>query len=276
MLDSSDLLGNGLADYYSNLIIIWATPLDMDLRGSHDWIKNVLTHELTHIMTLNKARKKWPFMFAMFSVSRYDSNPDVSFNFPLYHLNTPTWWVEGVAQYATHQFGFDDWDTHRDMLLRMAVLEDDLHSYAELGAFGNRPGGYYAEMIYNQGYALLLYIHEQYGSEIVEELTHNSGNLSFDPAIRKVLGISADQLYDDWVRFLEERYGQQAAEVRSESLFEGDPLEELNEGVLEFYPSTHPTAASWPISPARTGISPYPGSRSTISRPVRRRNWKDM
>ena len=39
VLDSSDLLGNGLADYYSNLIIIWATPLDIDLRGSHDWIK---------------------------------------------------------------------------------------------------------------------------------------------------------------------------------------------------------------------------------------------
>ncbi len=240
VLDSSDLLGNGLADYYSNLIVIWATPLDMDLRGSHDWIKNVLTHELTHVMTLNKARKKWPFMFALFSVSRYDSNPDVSFNFPLYHLNTPTWWVEGVAQYATHQFGFDDWDTHRDMLLRMAVLEDDLHSYAELGAFGNRPGGYYAEMIYNQGYALLLYIHEQYGREKVEELTHNSGNLSFDPAIRKALGISADQLYDDWVRFLKERYGQQAAEIRSGTLFEGDPLEELNEGVLEFYPSYSP------------------------------------
>ena len=93
--DNSDMLGNGSADYYSNFIILWATNLDIELRGSHDWIKNVLTHELTHIMTLNKARKKWPFQFALFQVTRFDANPDISFNFPLYHLNAPRWWSEG-------------------------------------------------------------------------------------------------------------------------------------------------------------------------------------
>ena len=65
VVDTSDRLGNGSADYSTNTIIIWATSLDIELRGSHDWIKNVLTHELAHIMTLNKARKKWPFQFAL-------------------------------------------------------------------------------------------------------------------------------------------------------------------------------------------------------------------
>ena len=107
VLDNSDRLGNGWADYYSNTMAIWATSLDFELRGTHDWIKNVVTHELTHIITLNKARKKWPFQFALVSVSRFDSNPDITFQFPLYHLNTPRGWSEGIAQYGAYKFGYD-------------------------------------------------------------------------------------------------------------------------------------------------------------------------
>lgn len=240
VLDNSDRLGNGSADYYTNTVFIWATNLDFELRGSHDWIRNVLTHELAHIMTLNKARKKWPFRWAMLQVSRFDSNPDIAFNFPLYHLSTPDWWSEGVAQYATHQFGYDSWDSHRDMLLRMATLEDDLLSYEEMGSLGSRSGGFYGEWVYNQGYALLLYIHEQYGREKVEELTHHSGAMSFDPAIRRVLGVSADELYDDWRRFLDDHYQQMVVELRTDGLFEGRELKEVNEGLLEYFPSFSP------------------------------------
>ncbi len=240
VIDSSDMLGNGSADYYANTIFIWATHLDSDLRGSHDWIKNVFTHELAHIMTLNMARKKWPFQFALLSVSRFDSNPDISFSLPLYHMNAPRWWSEGVAQFATNRLGYEDWDTHRDMLLRMAVLEDDLLSYEEMGTVQNRTGANYGEMVYNQGYALLTYISELYGPEKVEELTHHTGHLSFDPAIRSVLGISADQLYDDWKDFLKEQYSQQAEEVRGNTFFEGKALRPLNEGIREYYPAFSP------------------------------------
>ena len=53
--------------------------------------------------------------------------------FPLYHLNAPRGWTEGIAQYGAQKFGYDSWDSHRDMLLRMAVLEDDLLSWEEMG-----------------------------------------------------------------------------------------------------------------------------------------------
>ena len=239
VIDNSDRLGNGSANYYSNTITIWATNLDSDLRGSHDWVRNVLTHELAHIITLNKARQKWPVQFALLSVTRFTSNPDVRFEIPLYHLTAPAWWSEGIAQYATHQFGYETWDTHRDMLLRMAVLEDDLHSYTEMGGLQNRGGGYYGELVYNQGYGLLLYIDETYGREQVEALTHHTGRLSFDAAVDKVLGISAGQLYDDWVQHLEKRYGERATRI-APSLFEGDELADLNQGFIEYYPSFSP------------------------------------
>ena len=240
VFDNSDRLGNGWANYYSNTMAIWATSLDFELRGSHDWIKNVVTHELTHIITLNKARKKWPFQFALLSVSRFDSNPDITFQFPLYHLNTPRGWVEGIAQYGAHKFGYDAWDSHRDMLLRMAVLEDDLLSWEEMGTVLDRMGKFYGEFVYNQGYAMMVYLHDQYGAEKVDELTHQVGSMSFDPAIRRVLGISADQFYADWVAFLAENYGRLESEIRDQGFFEGAPLDEVNEGVLEYHPALSP------------------------------------
>ena len=240
VLDNSDVLGNGWANYYSNTMAIWATSLDFELRGSHDWIKNVVTHELTHIITLNKARKKWPFQFALLSVSRFDSNPDITFQFPLYHLNTPRGWVEGIAQYGAHKFGYDAWDSHRDMLLRMAVLEDDLLSWEEMGTVLDRMGKFYGEFVYNQGYAMMVYLHDQYGAEKVDELTHQVGSMSFDPAIRRVLGISADQFYADWVAFLAENYGRLESEIRAQGFFQGESLDEVNEGVLEYHPALSP------------------------------------
>ena len=240
VLDNSDVLGNGWANYYSNTMAIWATSLDFELRGSHDWIKNVVTHELTHIITLNKARKKWPFQFALISVSRFDSNPDIAFQFPLYHLNAPRGWTEGIAQYGAQKFGYDAWDSHRDMLLRMAVLEDDLLSWEEMGTVLDRMGKFYGEFVYNQGYAMMVYIHDQYGAEKVDELTHQIGSMSFDPAIRRVLGVSADQFYADWVAFLAENYGRLESEIRAQGFFQGAPLDEVNEGVLEYHPALSP------------------------------------
>ncbi|SVC69726.1 uncharacterized protein METZ01_LOCUS322580, partial [marine metagenome] len=117
--DDSDF-GNGSASDYTNEVNIWASNVDWEIRGEHEWIRNVLTHEIAHVITLDKARKKWPFRFALLQVSRFDSNPDIRFDLPLYYLNTPKWWVEGIAQMGPYALGWDTWDSHRDMVLRMA------------------------------------------------------------------------------------------------------------------------------------------------------------
>jgi len=102
VLDNTDF-GNGAADSYSNTVYIWASNLDWEIRGEHRWIHNVLVHEITHILTLDKARKKWPFRFGLFSVSRFDANPDISFDFPLYYLTTPRWGKISSATSATRR-----------------------------------------------------------------------------------------------------------------------------------------------------------------------------
>ncbi|HJP31143.1 MAG TPA: hypothetical protein QGF95_11375 [Candidatus Latescibacteria bacterium] len=238
--DDSDY-GNGSASDYTNEVNIWASNLDWEIRGEHEWIRNVLTHEIAHVITLDKARKKWPFRFALLQVSRFDSNPDISFDLPLYYMNTPKWWVEGIAQMGPYALGWDTWDSHRDMVLRMAVLEDDMHSYTEMGTLSNRTGGYYGEMVYNQGFGLLVYIADQYGRDKVDQLQEHVGFLSFEVAIRRVLGITADQLYDDWVRYLDEQYSQQVAEIRSGGFHEGANLGDgVNGGTLDYHPAWSP------------------------------------
>ena len=239
VFDDTDF-GNGAADDYSNTVYFWASNIDWEIRGEHDWVKNVLTHEITHVLTIDKARKKWPFQFGLISVNRTDANPDITFDFPLYYLSTPKWWVEGIAQMGPYGVGWDTWDSHRDMLLRMAVLEDDMHAYEEMGTLNNRTGGYRAEMVYNQGYGLLVYMAQQYGRDKVNQLQEHIGLYSFEVAIKRVIGISADQLYADWVRFLKDQYSQQVAEVRTGGHFEGRSLDELNGGVLDFHPVYSP------------------------------------
>ena len=50
-LDTDDY-SNGAAYFYDNKIEIWASPLDTELRGSHRWLQNVITHEFTHIVSI--------------------------------------------------------------------------------------------------------------------------------------------------------------------------------------------------------------------------------
>ena len=54
LIDPDDY-SNGAAYYYDNKIMIWASPLDFELRGSHRWLQNVITHEFVHIISLQKS-----------------------------------------------------------------------------------------------------------------------------------------------------------------------------------------------------------------------------
>jgi len=52
--DLSDI-ANGATDYYNNRIEIFASALDFELRGTHNWLRNVITHEYTHMIQIQAA-----------------------------------------------------------------------------------------------------------------------------------------------------------------------------------------------------------------------------
>ena len=57
IIRDTDDYANGAAYYFDNKIEIWAKPLDYELRGSHYWLRDVITHEFTHIVSLRASRK---------------------------------------------------------------------------------------------------------------------------------------------------------------------------------------------------------------------------
>jgi len=52
-----DDYSNGGAYYYDNKVEIWASPMDFVLRGNHNWLRNVVTHEFVHMISLGASRK---------------------------------------------------------------------------------------------------------------------------------------------------------------------------------------------------------------------------
>ncbi|HDY87345.1 MAG TPA: hypothetical protein ENH82_04415 [bacterium] len=133
--------------------------------------------------------------------------PNVMVSYPFPMFNIPAWLAEGVAQFQARNARYDRWDAHRDMIVRQAVLNDKLMTIDEMGVFNwNGKGN---EMVYDHGFALVRYIAEQYGDETVTELLKAMGSstaITFDVPCRRVLGISADELYEAWKSNLKEHY----------------------------------------------------------------------
>ena len=156
---------NGAAYFFDNMIVIWAPALNSPLRGQHEWIKNVVTHEFTHIVQVQstmKSSRQRPFVYFQLldyeDVRRPDvlyGYPNVIVTYPIPSISNPAWFAEGTAQYQRDGFGYDTWDTHRDMLLRMRVLSGEILSLADMGGFYSH-SSLERETVYNQGYAFTL------------------------------------------------------------------------------------------------------------------------
>lgn len=234
----------GATYYYMNRIDISASPYDFHLRGTADWLSNVITHEFTHMVSVQKAMKlpiRIPSIFFQVVSFEKEKRPDVLTGYPDFQLSLPfagevmpNWFAEGLAQYQCRLARNDIWDSHRDMLLRMATIEDRLLTLDEMGVFDKN--SLEAEMVYNQGFSLVCFISERHGFEKVAEFTEALSSvyrMSFDGACRRVLGISEEELYRSWKEKLEERYGEVNA-VIGRNKRRGEPI--ALKGFLNLYP----------------------------------------
>ena len=235
--DQADFYGNAFAVYSANYIHFWTNPLDWELRGTSDWVRNTFVHELTHIVSMKAAHKGWPFQIAVLNTSRSNENPDFNFTLGLYHIAVSAAFSEGIAQFEAEKYGDERWDSHRDMILRMATLEDDLLSLARMGPLGGKHQ-FHGEQVYNQGYAMLRYIGERFGDETVRQIFEEKPTVNFNSSLKKATGISAKQLYRDWKAHLEERYGATADSISNASEREGQLITDT--GSLDYHPAYSP------------------------------------
>ncbi|NOZ75006.1 MAG: hypothetical protein GXO90_06445 [FCB group bacterium] len=242
-MDTDDI-ANGAAYYYDNKIVIWASPLDYELRGSHRWLQNVVTHEFTHIVTMQKSMKagqNFPALYLQWIGYEPEKRKDVLFGYPNEIISyavpgtvVPPWLAEGLAQYQFDGSDYDNWDTHRDMILRDRVMHDNLLSFPAMNSFGKRGIG--NESVYNSGYALTRFIAVKYGSDklrkLVQELSRPT-RFSINQAIKRTVGIDGDSLYSQFAHTLEKRYEILTETVRTHEV--GGRII-LGEGTTNLYP----------------------------------------
>ncbi|MEJ5304512.1 MAG: biopolymer transporter Tol [Ignavibacteria bacterium] len=243
-----DDYSNGATYFFDNKIEIWAPPLDTDLRGTHHWLRNVISHEFTHMVQLQAAMKlnrRVPAFYLQVLNYERERRPDVLYGFPnvivsypIPSINVPQWFAEGTAQYMRNEFQYDYWDSHRDMILRSYVLDGNMLTWNQMTVFEKTSLG--NESVYNSGFALVSYIAYRYGEKKLIEINNRlKDKLSFtiDEAIKKVLNISGEQLYNEWKEFLKDYYTKNTEIIRG-NLFTGQLIEP--EGFGNFYPVFSP------------------------------------
>ncbi|MCX6133457.1 MAG: biopolymer transporter Tol [Ignavibacteriales bacterium] len=243
-----DDYSNGAAYFYDNKIELWAPALDFELRGSHSWLKDVVSHEFTHIVQIQTAMKLGRTIPAVyFQWLGYEAErrtdvlygyPNTIVSYPLSAFVVPTWFAEGVAQYNHPTLTYDYWDAHRDMILRMYMLEGKPLTWEEMAVFGKNSLG--NESSYNAGFSIVSYIAEHYGAEKLVAISRALSRLprvTIDGAIADVLGISGEELYEEWKRAKTAQYLSVGTTIAAERT-EGELIEK--EGFGNFYPAFTP------------------------------------
>ena len=207
------LYSNGSAIPSENALNLWLTNWDFKIRSSHGWISDVVTHEFSHLVSIESGAKIVPNLYGFqFSYTDYYNERTRSdFLTMIPFTLQPLWLAEGTAQYESSRMGFDAWDTHRDMLLRTAALNDSLMTLPYMHDFSDN--SLLAELgPYTQGFSLVLYIAKHYGDDAIPKIWKELGKpyrATLNGAIKSVLGISEQQLYDDWKKEITEYYQAQ-------------------------------------------------------------------
>ena len=239
-----DDYSNGATYFFDNKIEIWASALDFDLRGAHNWLRNVISHEFTHMVQIQssmKTNRRIPAVYLQFLNYEDKRRNDILYGFPnfiasypLSMVNVPAWFAEGVAQYMRKEFNYDNWDTHRDMILRSYALDNNLLTWNQMGVFSKTSLG--NESVYNQGFALVRYISQKYGEDKLRKISRKLGkltNFTIDAAFEDVLGKNGNQIYKEWSSFIKKDYRRRTKFVL-QNLVEGRQIGKIGFG--NFYP----------------------------------------
>ena len=247
IIKDTDDYANGAAYSFDNKIEIWATPLAFDLRGAHRWLQNVITHEFTHIIQIQSSVKfslNVPggfFQFIGYEKEKRDDvlygYPDRIVSYPLPGIIIPPWLAEGTAQFMYPGANFDFLDSHRDMIIRDRVLNNNLLTFSQMNSFGKRGIG--NESTYNQGFSFISWLAKIYGNDINKRISKEISKpyqFSISNALKQVTGIAGNDLYKQWAEDLSLEYKSKTDHIINE--VNGVIIED--KGGVNLYPTWSP------------------------------------
>ena len=229
MIVRDDIYSNGWANSYQNTMTVWVTDWGIPLRSTHNWLRDVVTHELSHLISIQTGSKFPTSIFGVILGYQDYYNEDVQSSlitiFPF--SSQPNWLAEGVAQYESELSGYDHWDSHRDMIVRTAVLSDSLLDFHRMGTFAGK-GLHFEQGPYTQGFAFVRYLAQRFGDEGIKKLWVENAKIhrqTISSAMKKMWGKSGPELWAEWQAFEKRKYSEKLDSI-------GQPVvgEKLTEG----------------------------------------------
>jgi hypothetical protein len=240
-LSDVDDYTNGFAEWTARNIEIFIPDIRFDLRGNNTWLRNVITHELAHIISLEKTGAQFLDLTIGVDYEADDASFAAQYPIPLTPF-FPDWFTEGMAQHESERAGNDCWDARRDMLLRCAVLDGRELSLDEMGQLRHDSQG--DELVYNQGFSLVGHIERRFGQKalagmVADARSFRFGGSSFGAFFQRHTGADLPGVYRTWVDSLRAAYARQipAAPTNAAIVW--------NDGAYNMMPRVSPNAAYW-------------------------------
>jgi len=198
----------GVTDFARNRAV-------MPFSGSYADFQHVLLHEMTH-----------QFQYDIWSRGRAGGGLQT-----LIAIAPPLWFAEGMAEYMS----LGPINPETAMWLRDASLEGKLPTIKQMTA---DPYEYFP---YRFGHALWSYIGERWGDEAVGAILKGTLAGGIEPAFRRTIGLTLDQLSDQWRDAVQKRYLPEIGS-RTQARAVADQLltKERSEGTLHLAPALSP------------------------------------
>lgn len=216
-------IANGLA-VPRDVVHIYVNPLYTDTRVDGEWLKNVVTHELTHIFQTEATFGNTYVLHKITGSSTFLGFPPNVYN--------PLWLKEGAAQYGSSLHGYDSLDRKRLMVMEQKIKSDKFYTDEELIWAQSPIGG---EAYYNFGFGFFNYLMEEYGEEKFLKLqkTHNDYYfLGLSNTIRMVYDKPLNQLIAGWKESLQERFPVRTDRTKVAKLISKPELAQWDEPVI--------------------------------------------
>ncbi len=155
--------------------------------GDYKSFEHVLAHELVHA-----------FQYDIFARGRAGNGLQT-----LAQVNPPLWFAEGMAEYLSlgpNHILTQSW-------VRDAALNGSLPTIKEMT---DRPDLYFP---YRYGEALWEYIGGRWGDDVIGEIMNSAPNVGIERAFRRELGLSLEELSDEWRDAMQVKHLPQVASL---------------------------------------------------------------
>ena len=198
----------GVTDFARNRAV-------MPFTGAYGDFQHVLMHEMAH-----------QFQYDIWSRGRAGAGLNT-----LIAIAPPLWFAEGMAEYLS----LGPINAETAMWLRDASLEGKLPTIEQMTADP------YEFFPYRFGHALWSYIGERWGDEAVGAILKATLAGGIEPAFRRTIGLSLEQLSEQWRDAVQKRYLPEiGARAKARAVADELLTKKRSEGTLHLAPALSP------------------------------------